>query len=252
MIVDSVFAGRIALVTGAASGIGRATADALIGHGAIVYGADIAPDADRADVIAVGLDARDPASWDALAERLRAEAGRLDLLVHCAGAYLIRETAETEFTDWTRVIDTNLTGTFLCLRAMAPLLAASEEAAVVTIASTLAVKSRAAMGAYAASKAGALSLTRSFALEQARKGAPVRANALAPGPTDTGIAASLGEEALAVLGGHAGLIERAKASVPLQRVATPAEIAAAALFLLGPDARFMTGSCLTIDGGQSA
>jgi 3alpha(or 20beta)-hydroxysteroid dehydrogenase len=221
-------------------------------QGAVVYGADIAPDADSADVTPVCLDVRDPVSWAALARRLEAEHGRLDILVHCAGAYLVRDTSDTDFADWSRVVDTNLTGTFLCLRALAPLLAASDEAAVVMIASTLAVKSRAAMGAYAASKAGALSLTRSFALEQARKGTAVRVNALAPGPTDTGIAASLGDETLAALGGHSGVMDRARASVPLQRIAAPEEIAAAALFLLGPNSRFMTGSCLTIDGGQSA
>ncbi len=252
--------GRVALVTGAASGIGRAIAHSLASQGATTVFADYRHEqADRAAAEAghdrchaTRIDVSDPAAWADLVSRIEADHGRLDILVNSAGAYLVKPVEQTSFAEWQRVIDVNLGGIFYALRYAAPLMGRGDAGTVVNIASTLGVRGRAAMGAYGASKAGVISLTRSAAVEFARKGWPVRVNAVCPGPTETPIIDTLDAAALAAVGGRDGMLARVRQTIPLGRLATPQEIADAVMFLISGPSAFITGSCLMADGGQSA
>lgn len=252
--------GRVALVTGAASGIGRAIASSLAGQGAVTIFADYqheqaeraAAEAGHDGCHAARIDVSDPAAWSGLVAGIEADHDRLDILVNSAGAYLVKPIEQTSFAEWQRVIDVNLGGIFHALKYAAPLMARGDAASIVNIASTLGVRSRAAMGTYGASKAGVISLTRSAAVEFARKGWPVRVNAVCPGPTETPIIDTLDAAALAAIGGREGMLARVRQTIPLGRLAVPQEIADAVLFLISGPSAFITGSCLMADGGQSA
>ena len=224
---------RVALVTGAARGIGAAIAARLADDGWTVWGADLDPPAAphpgvRHDI----ADVSDEAAVGALAGRLRAEAGRLDGLVCNAGIMIRKPLAELTLAEWSRVLATNLTSTFLLARATADLLAATH-GAIVTIASTRARMSEPDTESYAASKGGIVALTHALAISL---GPAVRANAILPGWIDV-----RGE----------GLRPVDHAQHPAGRVGTPADIAAMAAWLLGPESGFVTGAAFVADGGMT-
>ena len=224
---------RVALVTGAARGIGAAIAARLADDGWTVWGADLDPPAVphpgvRHDI----ADVSDEAAVGALAGRLRAEAGRLDGLVCNAGIMIRKPLAELTLAEWSRVLATNLTSTFLLARATADLLAATH-GAIVTIASTRARMSEPDTESYAASKGGIVALTHALAISL---GPAVRANAILPGWIDV-----RGE----------GLRPVDHAQHPAGRVGTPADIAAMAAWLLGPESGFVTGAAFVADGGMT-
>jgi NAD(P)-dependent dehydrogenase (short-subunit alcohol dehydrogenase family) len=248
--------GSVVIVTGGASGIGRACAERLVAEGAQVVIADIdearAADAakalsaagDTADrdgtAVGVAVDVRSRSGCAAMAEAALAAFGSLTGLVHAAGVNQPPHSI-TEFTEdeWRRVIDINLTGTLWAIQAVAPHL--GEGGAIVTLASGQARVVRRNSAAYAASKAGVLAITKVAALELGARG--VRVNSIVPGFIDTEMnRAKLTPERRAA-------IER---GTPLKRVGDPREIAKVASFLLSSDSSYMTGDLIAVDGGVAA
>jgi NAD(P)-dependent dehydrogenase (short-subunit alcohol dehydrogenase family) len=245
--------GKVALVTGASRGIGRAVALAFARHGAdvLVNGRKAEPAEAVADAIrdlgrraaALPADVADPAAVARLAEAAAAFAPRLDILVLNAGVSPVYAPAEAHrVEDWRAILETNLTGAFLCVRALAPSLTARPGGRVLVMASIAALVGLPRLVAYNATKGGLLQLTRTLALEWAPHGVTV--NALAPGFIETDMTAGLRE--------HPALRERLLARVPLGRFGTPEDVAAAALFLASDAAAYITGAVLTVDGGWTA
>jgi NAD(P)-dependent dehydrogenase (short-subunit alcohol dehydrogenase family) len=223
----SRFAGRHALVTGGASGIGRAVAELLAAEGATVTTLDRS----GGDLVA---DVTDAGAVDAALAGLEA-----DLLVNSAGVYPVRALLDMTASDWDAVLDVNLRGAFLVGRAFARALN-GRPGAIVNVASMAAERGDASepSGHYAASKAGLLGLTRQMAVEWAPA---IRANAVSPGVIDTPMLRLMDDPAT----GNAYVRER----VPLGRLGDAGEVARAILFLLSDDASYITGATLNVDGG---
>ena len=236
------FAGRVAIVSGAAGGIGRAIAERLAAEGARVAVTDLRGDAAGATAAAIpgsrgyALDVSDEAAVEATAARVVADLGRLDVVVNNAGLMLFRPLAEFTGAEWLRVLGVDLMGAVHLTRAL--FRHATEGGAVVNVASVHAVETTPDVAPYAAAKAAMLSLTRSTAIEGAARG--IRANAVLPGAIDTPM---LWDNPNVRAGVE--VIDRAA-------VGTPAEVAAAVAFLAAPEARFVTGAALAVDGGRLA
>jgi 3-oxoacyl-[acyl-carrier protein] reductase len=233
-----------ALVTGGASGIGRAIAVAFAAEGAHVTIADRASQEKLAEVAEGGIDARrvDVANEEDVIG-LFDEVGRnggIDILVNCAGILIEKPLLETSLADYERLMSVNLKGVFLVGREGLRLMVAQNRGGrVINIASELAYLGRENCSLYCASKGGVLSMTRSWAREFAPK---ILVNAIAPGPIDTpmlGIEMT-SPETLAK-----------ESQNPLGRIGRPEEIASAAVFLAGPGASFMTGQCVSPNGGAA-
>lgn len=249
----SALAGKVYLVTGAATGIGRATAEHLAGLGARVYG--IGLDGDEGRRVHAGrepglvfreVDLRDTVAIEAAMADLIAREGGLDGIVNCAGIYMTGKRAE-DVTDaeWELTLSVNLTAIFKLCRAGLPHLRAAGGGAIVNIASVHAEATVPGVPAYAASKAGVVGFSRQLALDYASD--RIRVNALLVGSVATrmtldGLDAAGGAEAVG--------LSFAPTHVP--RIADPREIATAIGFLLTPDASFITGAALAIDGGMLA
>jgi len=245
-------AGKVALVTGAGSGIGRAVVARLAAAGASVVAADLdeasaqtaaaALSAAGAHAVAVGGDVRDWSTGEALAQAALSRFGALDILVNCAGLFPSGPALELDEAHWDLLLDVNLKGALhvsqACGRRMRDL---GQGGAIVNIASIQGLRPRAGKAAYASSKAGLIALTQVLAQELAPHG--VRVNAVAPGPVVT--------EGAATAGGEGSEAARAAyiARLPLGRFGTPDEIAVAVHFLASPASSWMTGATLVIDGG---
>jgi len=239
--------GRIALVTGASSGLGRHFMGVLAAHGAQVVGAarradalDAAVDALRtqgAQATAVALDVRDPASVEAA---LRA-CGPVDIVINNAGVAHTQRATEVADDDWQSVIDTNLSGAFRVAAAAARgMVAAARPGVIVNIASVLGFRVAKQLPAYVAAKAGLVRLTEALALEWA--GQHIRVNALAPGYVETEINRDfLRSEAGAAIARR----------IPQRRFGTPADLDGALLLLAGPAGAYITGTTITVDGGHT-
>jgi 3-oxoacyl-[acyl-carrier protein] reductase len=240
--------GKRALVTGGASGIGRAIALAFAAEGAEVAVNDVAPAAEIEAVVAeiharggrafaARADVADEAAVLAMFEHSLARLGGLDVLVNNAGILIEKPLLETTAADFDRLIGVNLRGAFLVGREALRAMGRRGEGRVINIASELAYLGRAHCSAYCASKGGVLSMTRSWAREFAPN---ILVNAIAPGPTDTAM----------LTGGSTSpetLVQEAQ--IPLARLGHPEEIASVGVFLAGPGATFITGQCLSPNGG---
>ena len=246
--MDLQLAGRVALVTGAASGIGRATALRMADEGACLVLADRSVDALEAFAVtltrrgvaalAVPTDVADTTSVAACVERVRERHGRLDVLAAIAGISGRASVAEMSEAEWRGMLDVHLTGTFLCCRAVLPLMLAQRAGAVIVVSSIYAFVGRAQMAHYSAAKAGIAGFVRALALEVADQG--VRVNAVAPGFIRTPLTERHGEAALA---------ERAR-TIPMGRVGEPEEVADVIAFLAGHPSRFLTGQVISPNGGE--
>jgi meso-butanediol dehydrogenase/(S,S)-butanediol dehydrogenase/diacetyl reductase len=224
--------GRIAVVTGAAGGLGAAVADRLAAEGAAVERIDLAGGGRR-------LDVRDAAAVAQAFGEIAAERGRIDVLVNCAGIREIVPVLELSAEEWQRVIDVNLGGTFHCSQAAARVIADAGGGSIVNVASTSALAADPSRTAYCASKAGILGLTRAMALDLGPRG--VRVNAVCPGLVRTPLTEAYFADQ-AFVDGLADV-------TPLGRAADPAEVADVVAFLAGDGARHISGVALPVDGG---
>ena len=239
--------GRLALVTGAAQGIGAAVAQALADAGLRV----VATDRNRPSCghPTRSLDVRDPAAVTATVDEIEDTLGPIDVLVNVAGVVHVAPVLETTEADWAAVFDVNAGGVFRVSRAVARHMVARRRGTIVTVASNAAGVPRMHMAAYAASKAAAAHFTRCLGLELA--GAGIRCNVVSPGSTDTAMQRGLwsdGAGAAAVVAGAPALF---KTGIPLGRIADPADVAAAVVFLVSDAARHITMHDLYVDGGAT-
>ncbi|MER7008698.1 SDR family oxidoreductase [Dactylosporangium sp. NPDC000555] len=242
------YLGSVALVTGAASGIGAATVRRLLREGARVAALDVTAmdgsPADSADVLSLTCDVRDEARVADAVARTVAWGGRLDLVANVAGVASYQHTRDVTSAEWERILGVNLTGTFLVSRAALPHLVASR-GAIVNVASLAGVRGWRYSAAYSAAKGGVVALSRSLAVEFAPDG--VRVACVCPGSVDTPLRAGL----TPVPDMHPKLDGRGGALVD-PPVADPAEVAAAIVYLGAAEARFATGAVLRLDGGAGA
>lgn len=233
--------GRVALVTGAAQGIGAATARILASEGALVACADTNRDGVAAVASAVGglavdgsvTDAAQVSGWvDAIVSRW----GKLDILINNAG--ITRDAMSHKMTaeQWDAVLDVNLKGTFVCAQAAMAAMRRQHSGAIVNTASVSAF-GNIGQANYAASKAGVIGLTKTLALEGARDG--IRVNAVAPGFVDTSMTQAIPQH----------IRDDVVARIPLGRAAKPDDIARVHLFLVSDDAAYVTGQVIVVDGG---
>jgi len=232
----------VALITGAASGIGKATVEHLYAEGvrrfALVDVNSAMPRFDNADVLHLCGSVADPSTWDEAERAITERFGRLDLAVVNAGISGARPIADLAFEDWRRVLSVNLDGAFLTLRAAMRLIPG--EGAIVIVSSIAGIKAEPGVAAYGASKAAAAHLAKVAAKEGAAR--RLRVNAILPGGVDTPIWTGMSFEALQAM---------AEASTPLGRFATADEIARQIAFLLSDRASTITGALLASDGGYS-
>ncbi len=247
------FAGKVAIVTGAASGISRTILTRFAREGAAAVIADtdsewgervareLRDEGNR--VLFVQTDVRDSTQVDAMVERTVAEFGRVDILVHGAGVSVHKEIVELTDAEWDIQVNVQLRGAFLLSRAVGQqLIAQGNGGRIILIGSTAGNNARVRSGPHAASKAGEMQLMRVMALEMGKHG--ITANMVSPGLTNIGgISRSVQ---------HPEYQEVFVTQVPLGRLAVPDEIADAVLFIASDKARFISGQVLVVDGGYSA
>jgi meso-butanediol dehydrogenase/(S,S)-butanediol dehydrogenase/diacetyl reductase len=245
--------GKAAIITGAGSGIGAATARLFAQEGAAVavvdlredpagaVAEDIAASAGRA--IAIGADVSSPEDAQRLVARSLEAFGHLDVLHNNAGV-LVPGTVETlDLAEWHHTLAVNLTGAFLCSRFALPHLVASGKASIINTASSAAIVAERNIAAYCASKGGLLMLTKQMALDYARD--DVRVNCLCPGWIDT----PFNDPVIAEAGGREALDRLIDLFVPMGRQGMPHEVAAAAVFLASDESSLVTGHALAVDAG---
>ncbi|HWW57629.1 MAG TPA: SDR family oxidoreductase [Sphingopyxis sp.] len=228
--------GKVALVTGAASGIGTATADLLEATGAEVWRADVVPSVD------LRLDVTEAAHWSAAVDRIMEASGRLDILVNAAGIAAGGGPASVEAVSidhWRRVFAVNVEGTLLGCQQALRVMGRPAPGSIVNIASTAATAPSQALGAYGASKAAVVQLTRSVAAAAALAGLPIRCNCVQPGMADTPMTADM----------DPFYRQAWIAQIPAGRFAEPVEIARAILFLASEESAYVNGVSLPVDGG---
>jgi NAD(P)-dependent dehydrogenase (short-subunit alcohol dehydrogenase family) len=247
------FTGKVALVTGAASGMGLATAQAFAHAGAAVVLADFREDVVQSEaqkmaaaghrVIAVRCDVSDETQVEQMVDRAVSEFGGLDAAFNNAGVMArIAPTADSTREDWDRVIGINLRGVWSCMKYELRQMERHGSGAIVNNASVGALTGNPGIGSYIASKHGVVGLTRTAALEYIKHG--IRVNAVNPGLIDTQVARDV------VSGDEQAYTEIAK-HVPIGRAGRPEEIASAVLWLCSPGASYVVGHALTIDGGMT-
>jgi 3-oxoacyl-[acyl-carrier protein] reductase len=231
-------AGKTALVTGGAGGIGAAVCRRLLQAGVAVTSADLAGRASAKGAFPLDADLRDPGAPDAIVAAHLGRFQRLDLVVHAAG--IARDAMLWKMDDaaWDDVLAINLAAGFRLLRAAFPAMRAAGGGAVVLLASINGERGKAGQANYAASKAGLIALGRTAAREGGRFG--IRVNVIAPGWIETAMTATLPEE----------VRDRARQETALGKLGQPEDVASAALFLLSPLAGHVTGQVLRVDGGQ--
>jgi NAD(P)-dependent dehydrogenase (short-subunit alcohol dehydrogenase family) len=242
---------KVAIVTGGASGIGKATAELFAREGARVAVADYSAEGcstaqsindHGGEAVFMRVDVSDSAQVDRMVSETIAKFGRIDVLFNGAGVLFYGTVLETDQQAWNRVLSVNLTGTYLCCRAVLPYMIRQRGGSIINTASTVGAHDACANAvAYVTSKGGVTLFTKAMAIDHAKQG--IRVNALVPGGTDTPmIRQAMLPEALDALA----------ASHPIGRLGRPEELAKAVLFLASDDASFVTGTAMYVDGGQAA
>ena len=238
------------LITGAGSGIGRAASLAFATEGAAIAAADLRLEAAQATAgaveelgrkaVALQVDVTQPDSVRAMVEQTVAGLGSLDVLINSAGVREIVPFLELPAEEWTKVIGTNLTGTFLCSQAVAQhLIAQNKSGKIINLSSVAGLMGVPNRAAYVASKHGVVGLTKEMGMELADK--HIQVNAIAPGVVETAMTAGYFDKP--------DIVASLKKAHPAGRWAQPEEIAKLMLFLASEDADFMTGATIPIDGG---
>jgi len=247
------FEGKVAVVTGSAHGIGRATALRFAAEGARVAVVDVRDDEGAQVALECSsagrqsryyhCDVTDPAAVAAVVQRVDADLGTIDVLHANAGRLRAGTVLETDLEEWTRILTVNVTGMYLVIREVVPVIR-HRRGAIVTTGSISGVFGEPALAAYTASKAAVVNLTRSLAIDLAADG--IRVNCVCPGWVDTGFNDPQFEHDQMTTDDIAALIDR---TVPMRRQGEPEEMAAAVAFLASDDASYITGQTLVVDGG---
>jgi len=244
--------GKLAVVSGAASGIGLATAQVFATQGARVLLLD--RDAPRLAAALASLDNAGHGSvvmdvtledaWIALAEQIERDHGRLDILVNNAGFGAFKSIDETSFENWRSIMAVNLDSVFLATKYLLPALAASGRGSIINVSSIRGIVAASNTGSYCASKGGVRLFTKATAMECAALENGVRANSIHPGHVETPLTAGAYADPV--------ISARLKADIPMKRQGQAGEIADGILFLASEDSRYMTGAELVVDGGSTA
>jgi NAD(P)-dependent dehydrogenase (short-subunit alcohol dehydrogenase family) len=244
--------GKVAIITGGGSGIGRATAQLFAQEGAKVVVADYKAESGReavqaikdagGDALFVEVDVSNPAQVQHLVQTALDAYGGVDILFNNAGVLLFGTILETREEAWNRLMSINLTGVYLCSKAVIPHMIMRGGGSIINTSSSTGAHDVAPnIAAYVTSKGGVTLLTRAMAVDHAKD--KVRVNAIAPGPTDTPMLRdNMSQEEL----------EAFASTFPMKRLGRPEELAYAALFLASDEASFVTGAILAVDGGQTA
>jgi NAD(P)-dependent dehydrogenase (short-subunit alcohol dehydrogenase family) len=246
-------ANKIALVTGAASGIGRATATLFAAQGARVVIADrdgagaarLAAELGNAAIWVAG-DVSKPEDASAMVRAAEKKFGGLNILVNNAGFGRLGTVETTEIEDWHAVMNVNVNGVFLCSRFAVPVLRANGGGSIINLASTISVVGIPNRAAYVAAKGAVAALTRAMAIDHAKDG--IRVNSIAPGVIDS----AYYDQMLKQVPDPEAFVQGLKARSPLNRMGSPEDIASAILYLASDESAFATGSMLTVDGGYTA
>ena len=252
-------AGKTALVSGAATGIGRSIAARLAAEGSRVAVADIdeAKGAEAVEAIReaggeamfLSLDVTDEAAWQAAIGTTESEFGRLDILVNNAGIAIIESVDKMSFKDWRAVMAVNIDGVFLGTKHAVPAMRRAGGGSIVNISSILGLTGEEKLSAYCASKGAVRLFTKAVALECGRDGSAIRVNSIHPGYIHTAMMEDTCRRDYGDI--PTGLAELGKLH-PIGRVGKPEEIASGVLYLASDEAKFVTGSELVIDGGYTA
>lgn len=242
------FEGKIVIVTGGASGIGKAAASLFAAEGARVAIGDVQDAAGEAHARTLGTafyqhcDVSQQADVEAFVGETVKRHGGVDVLLNNAGISSFSETPDLSSTDWHRVVAINLHSIFYFCKAVIPLMKAKGKGAIVNIASTSGTRGDAGFSAYSATKGGVINYTRTLAIDHGKDG--IRANAVCPGPTLTPLAEPvLSQPAMKAVW---------MPVIPLRRYGLPEDIAKAIAFLASDEAAFITGTTLVVDGGVTA
>lgn len=239
---------KVAIVTGGSRGIGQAVAELFAKEGAVVIIVDLLPQGEK---VAQGINSSggtaefhkvsvtDKAAVESLFERVNSKYDKIDILINNAGITRDRTLEKMSEDEWDAVIEVNLKGVFICTQAVAPYMKANKYGRIVSAASNVGLRGNFGQTNYAATKAGVIAMSKTWTMELGKHG--ITANAIAPGFTMTDMVDKIPEE-------H---FEAIKASIPLKTVAQPIDIAYGYLYLASDEARFVSGICLTIDGGTS-
>lgn len=242
-------AGKVAIITGGARGMGAATCRLFVQEGAKVAVADMLDAEGRTLAAELGDAARfyhhdvtSEASWAGLVEQVQQDLGAVDVLVNNAGVLMFRTLLDTSLADYERVLKVNLVGEFLGIKAVAPGMIERGRGSIINLSSVDGMKGANGLAAYASSKWGVRGLTKVAAMELGHRG--VRVNSVHPGGVDTAM-------------GNPGQRSRDEvnqgfANIALQRVGEPAEVAAATLFLASDESSYMVGAEIVVDGGMTA
>ncbi len=252
------FIGQVAIITGAAGGIGKACAIRFAQEGANVACLDFNAEANRStaaecrelgvETTAHTCNVTDPESLKLAVEATMAQWNRVDVLVAAAGIYSGSPLPEVSLKQWQRLIDINLTGVFLSNQAVAEIMMKQKSGSLINISSMAGKTSFPASAEYSASKSGVIGLTRSVAMDMAPYG--VTANAVCPGNTLTEMVKNVAAE----VGGRDGItaevwLQMRANDCPMKRIAEPWEIAGVVAFLASNDSRYLTGQAIEVDGG---
>ncbi|MDQ6792787.1 MAG: SDR family oxidoreductase [Candidatus Dormibacteraeota bacterium] len=239
--------GKVAFVTGAASGIGRATAVRLGEEGARVAAADLNADGAAAtasaigpEAVGLGLDITDLSSVQAAVAEAERLLGPIEILVNCAGWDRVEPFLDSSEETWDRIIDVNLKGVIRCTRSVLDGMISRRSGRIVNVSSDAGRVGSSGEVVYSGAKAGIIGFSKGVARETARHG--LRVNVVCPGPTDTPLMAATSEA-------NPRLGEALVKAIPFRRLAKPEEIAAAIAFLASDDASFITGQTLSVSGG---
>ncbi len=245
-------ANKVAIVTGGASGIGKACAALFASEGARVVIGDSKPEEGEqvasqlsksgGEVRSYSLDVSSSEQVDRMFNAAKETYGRVDILANAAGILFYGTALETTDADWDRVMNVNLRGTFFCCRSAIPIMIEGGGGSIMNFSSTTGAHDACAHAvAYVTSKGGIAAMTRALAIDHAHQG--IRINAICPGPTDTPmLRKALSPEE----------VVNFEKTLPMKRLGLPSEIATAALFLASAESSFTTGSMLFVDGGQTA
>tara|TARA_R110002110_G_C13470525_1_gene720914 strand:+ start:25002 stop:25802 length:801 start_codon:yes stop_codon:yes gene_type:complete len=247
---------RVALVTGGASGIGRASCEALAAEGARVVVADINEAGGEATQEGIGdsaafqrLDVSSESDWEAATARALALFGRLDILVNCAGIGFSCHAEDIELEAWNQIVAVNLTGTMLaCKHGIRAIKQSDGGGSIITISSIGGLLGTSDLAAYCATKGGVTLLTKSVALDCAELGYGIRCNAIHPTYVDTEMLDPVAD----LVGDRDTMIAGMLQNVPLGRLAKPQDIAKSVVFLASDDASMITGTAFLVDGGTTA